>query len=152
MKMPALILIVMVAALPMAPANPQDKANPPRKDQADESAKKIKELQKQRIATLKEMADGITNLFQRGQGSFEEVLEARMLVHKAELDAAEKESDRIALYKNMVDLLKQTEEIAATKFKAARGSANSVLKVRAMRLEAEINLERAKAKEAKAAK
>ncbi|SRR5579884_926180 len=149
MRMPALILTVMAATLLLGPASPQEKANPSRKYQTEESAKKIKELQKERIATLKEMADVISALYQRGQGSLEDVLVARLLVHKAELDAAEKESDRITLYKNIVDELKKLETIADGIVKAARGSKSTFLKVKARRLEAEINLERAMVKEAK---
>jgi hypothetical protein len=149
MRMPALILIVMTATLPMAPASPQDKVNPPRKDQAEESAKKIKELQKERIATLKQLADQTTKQFQSGTVSLEEAIVARLLLHKAELDAAEKESDRIALYKNIVDELQKAEMIADANVKAAQGTMSTVLKVKARRLEAEIDFERAKAKEAK---
>ena len=153
MRMPALILTVMAAALLMSPASPQAKVNLSRKDQTEESAKKIKELQKERIATLKQLADITTQMFQRGNvRSFEEVLEARLLVLDAELDAAEKESDRVTLYKNMVDVLKEYETIADRMVKIAKGTQASVLKVKARRLEAEINLERAKAKEAKKAK
>jgi outer membrane protein TolC len=152
MRTPALILTVMAATLLMAPASPQARVNLSRKDQAEESAKKVKELQKERIATLKQMADQTTKLFQHGSVSFEELCEARLLVLKAELDAAEKESDRITLYKNIVDVLKEYETWADGRFKSARGTMISVLKVKAKRLEAEINLERAKAKEAKKAK
>jgi outer membrane protein TolC len=150
--MPVLILTVMAVTLPMAPASSQDKENPPRRDQAEEAAKKIKELQKERIATLKQMADVISNQFRNGHVSFDEVLEANLLLHKAELDAAEKESDRISVYKNIVDVLKQYEEFAQARFERARGTYATFLKVRARRLEAEIDLERAKAKEAKQAK
>src|SRR5579875_2035526 len=112
MRMLALILTVMAATLPMAPASPQERANPPRKNQAEESAKKVKELQKERIATLKQMAEAIATQFQNGHVSLEEVIEARLLLHKAELDAIEKESDRIALYQRIVDELKKFEEVA----------------------------------------
>jgi hypothetical protein len=67
--MPALILTVMTATLLMAPASPQDRVNQTRKEQIQKSAKKVKELQKERIATLKELADQITNLFRNGRAS-----------------------------------------------------------------------------------
>jgi hypothetical protein len=150
--MPALILTVMAATLLMAPASPQARVNLSRKDQTEESAKKVKELQKERIATLKEMVDQTTNLFQNARVSFEEVCEARLLVLKAELDAAEKQSDRITLYKKIVDVLKEYEQSANAQREFARRTPADILKVKARRLEAEINLERAKAKEAKEAK
>ncbi len=152
MRIPALILTVMAATLLMAPASSQDKANPPRKEQIREAAKKIKELQKERIATLKQMADVTATLFRMARVSFDEVCEARVLVLKAELDAAEKESDRITLYKNLVGVLKEYETWADGRLKTARGTVASVLKIKARRLEVEINLERAKVKEAKEAK
>jgi hypothetical protein len=165
MRMPSRILTVLAATLLMAPANPQDKVNkaleelpPPEglrpvKKQIEEPVKTVKELQKERITTLKQLADITNQMFQRGNvRSFEEVLEARLLVLEAELDAAEKESDRITLYKNIVDVLKEYETIADRMVKIAKGTQATVLKVKARRLEAEINLERAKAKEAKEAK
>ena len=152
MRMPALILTVMAATLLIAPASPQGRVNPPRKDKTEESAKKVKELQKERIATLKQMVDVISQLQGRGIVSPEEAYEARLLVLNAELDAAEKESDRITLYKNIVDELKKFENLAEARVKHAQGTTASALKVKARRLEAEINLERAKAKEAKEAK
>jgi hypothetical protein len=152
MRTPALILTVMAATLLIARASPQDGVNSSRKDQAEESGRKIKELQKERIATLKEMADISTRLFQNGRGSFEAALEARVLVFEAELDAAEKESDRITLYKDLVKVLKEYEELAKERVKMARGTEAAVLKAKARRLEAEIHLEQAKARAAKEGK
>ena len=146
MRTPALILTVMAATLLMAPASPQARVNLSRKDQAEESAKKVKELQKERIATLKQMADQTTKLFQHGSVSFEELCEARLLVLKAELDAAEKESDRITLYKNIVDVLKGYEKFAEERLRTAGGTEAPILKAKARRLEAEIHLEQAKVK------
>ncbi len=152
MKIATLILTVIAALLLMAPASPQDRVNLSRKERIEDSAKKVKELQKQRIATLKEMVDATTDQFRNGRVPFEEVLEAKLLVFKAELDAADKESDRITLYKNIVDQLKKFEVIADQRVKAAQTSQSTFLKVKARRLEAEINLERAKTKEAKETK
>ena len=152
MRTPALILTVTAATLLMAPASPQAGVNLSRRDQAEESARKVKELQKERIATLKQMADAIARLYQSGHGSPEEVYEARLLVLEAELDAAEKGSDRITLYKSIVDVSKQFENLAEERVKTGRGTLATALKFKARRLEAEINLERAKAKEAKEAK
>jgi membrane fusion protein (multidrug efflux system) len=142
--MPALILTVVAATPLTAPASPQDSVNLSRKEQIQKSARKVKELQKERIATLKAMADLNTKLFQSGRGSFEAAFEARVLVFEAELAAAEKESERIRLYKNFLDVLKEYEDLARQRVKAARGTEASVLKVKARRLEAEIHLEQAK--------
>ncbi len=152
MRKPALILAVLAATLLMAPASPQDKVNPPRKVKAEESAKKVKELQKERIATLKEAVESITDLYQNQRAPHEEVSEATLMLLKAELEVAEKVADRITLYKKIVDVLKRDEDIQEARRRGSRVTTYSVLKVKARRLEAEIDLERAKAKEAEAAK
>jgi len=169
MRMPALILIVMAAAPPMAPVSPQERGTPPleelpppaglqpAKAQGEGPAKTIKELQQERIDTLKQVVDTLTARSRlpgtgRGNVSTDEVLEAQLLLFKAKLDAAEKESDRIALYKNRVEMLKRAEELAIRQRESARSAAVAVLKIKARRLEAQIDLEGAKAKEAKKAK
>jgi outer membrane protein TolC len=149
-----IVLIVAVVAftLPIAPAGQQDGANPPRKDQAEKSARKIKELQKERIATLTELVDQTATLFRSGRASYEGVLEAQMLLLKASLDATEKESDRITLYERTVEALNQLEKVANALAQTGQGSQTAVLKIKARRLEVEIQLERARAREAKSGK
>jgi len=119
---------------------------------ADESAAKIKDLQKERIATLKELVEVSARLYQIARAPYEEVLDAQVLLLKAELEAAEKESERIALYKNFVDVLKSYEKIALAQKEAGRGTNTAVLKFKARRLEAEIHLEQARAKGAREGK
>lgn len=152
MKMPALILAVMAAALPVAHAGALDKANPSAAERAEDSAKKVKELQKERIATLEKLVGFTVNLYQQGRGSYESVVEASMQLLNAKVDAAEKEADRIALYQQAVDLLKQVEKLAQVRVTAGRATTVETLGIKARRLEVEIQLERAKAKEAKGGK
>jgi membrane fusion protein (multidrug efflux system) len=142
--MPALILAVMAATLLIAPGSPQDKVNLPRKEQVQKSAKKVKELQKERLAVLRALRDQLARLYQNARVGIDELLEARVQLFQAELDAAEKQSDRLTLYKNLVEELKQYEKIAHAKVEAGQGLKTSVLKIKARRLEAEIHLEQAK--------
>jgi len=142
MRMSALI----VAASLMTAASAQEK---PVREQIEESAKKVKELQKERIATLEDLVTQATAAFQRAQASYEEVLEAQMLLLKARLNAAEKESERITLYQQTVEVLKKCEELANTRAQAGRGGHAAVLKTKARRLEVEILLEQAKIKQTK---
>lgn len=146
MRKIALILTVVAVAVLTAPASPQDGESLAREQQIQKSAKKVTELQKERIATLKALADISTKLFQSGSGSFEAALEAKVLVFEAELDAAEKDPERLTLCKHLVDALKECEELAKERVKTARGTEAAVLKVKARRLEAEIHLEQAKVK------
>jgi hypothetical protein len=109
----------------------------------------VKELQKERIATLKAVADLITDQYKFSAASVEEVYEARLQVVLAELDAAEKESDRITFYQSVVDVTKEYEKVADQLAKTAKAPGFFVLKVKARRPEAEINLQRTKAVVAK---
>lgn len=144
MKMPT--LIVMAAALLMAAASPPEKGGSPRKDQQEASARKVKELQKERIATLEKLVDQLTKLARAGRVEFAEAMEARRRLLQAELDAAEKGADRISLYKKALDSLAKYEQLANVRWQAGRATETTVLKIKARRLEVEIQLERAKAK------
>jgi hypothetical protein len=150
--MHALILTIMAATLQIVPASAQAVENLSHKEQIDASAKKVKELQKERIATLEDVVAQLTNLFQNGRVEFDEIINARLLLLEAKLDVAEKESDRIALYKNMVDVLKQYEALADGRVKFAQETHAVALKIKARRLEVEIQLEQAKAREAQESK
>lgn len=140
------ISALIVAASLMTAASAQET---PVKEQIEASAKKVKELQKKRIATLVDLVEQTAAAFQRAQASYEEVLEAQMLLLKARLDVAEKESERITLYEQTVAALKRCEELANARVQAGRGSHTAILKFRARRLEVEILLEQAKIKQVK---
>jgi hypothetical protein len=140
-------LIVAVAAgiLFIASAGARDGESTPSQTNIQKSNDKIKQLQKERVATLKMAVDVETHLFQIGKSSQEAVLEAKVLVCEAELDAAEKKSDRITALKSLVDVLKEYEELAKVRTNIAEGTEVGVLKARARRLEGEIRLEQARA-------
>jgi hypothetical protein len=76
-------------------------------------------------------------------------LDARILLLKAELEAAEKGSDRILLHTKIIETLKRYEEVAKARREAGRGTAADVLKIKERRLVVEILLEQEKMKEAK---
>jgi hypothetical protein len=148
MKMSTPFLTIAAAILLVGSVRAQDRVSLPRLERVDEAAKKVKELQKERIATLTELADMTTKLFQSAHVKFDEACEAQLLLLQAQLDAAEKESDRVALYKNFVGMMKDYEKVAQAQVKAGQGLTTAVLKIKARRLEAEIHLEQAKAREA----
>ncbi|MCE9564114.1 MAG: hypothetical protein K8U57_18885 [Planctomycetes bacterium] len=142
MKMSALIVVAIL----MSAANAEEK---PTKEQLEASAKKIKELRKQRIDTLQTAADVSLKLAQSARLEISEAMETRIALHKAQLDAAEKPSDRLIIYKWVLESLQELEELAKARKVAARGTELAVLQVRAKRLEIEIALEQEKLKEAK---
>lgn len=150
MRMFAPILAVMAAALLVSNARPQERTAPASKDQADESVKKVKELQKERIAVLKKLVDHVNTSFHKALVGYDEVLEAMHQLSEAELEAAETDKERVEICKNLVDALKKRESLAEAGFKSGRVSGPVVLKATAKRLEAEIRLERVKMKVAPA--
>ena len=98
--------------------------------------------------------DGFTALVQPGlervfERFFEELIEVRLLLLQAELNHAEKGADRISLYKKAIDSMKQYEKLGDTKVQGGRMTPATALKIKAKRLEVEIQLEQAKEKEAK---
>jgi hypothetical protein len=151
MKVHTPILAITAAVLLTALSRSADPANPPSTDTAGGAAK-IKALQKERIAVLKETADLSLKLAQGSRLEVEVALEDRMALLKAESEAAESEPDRIALYKQTLDALTAYEKLAQARKAAALGTEVTVLRVKARRLEVEIRLEQAKAKETKAGK
>ncbi|MBN9523366.1 hypothetical protein J0H58_33445 [bacterium] len=144
MRMTAVIPAAVAAVLLAGQANPQDPAPASSTGRAPEPGQTVKELQKERIATLRRVADAATRMAQNGRLEVWEAVEDRMTLLRAEAEAAEKEADRVPLYTKALDSLAGFEALAKARFEAGRGSELSVLKVRAKRLEVEISLERAK--------
>ncbi len=146
MKATALIVMLMATALVVSAANSQDTGGA--KNEA-ESTKKIKELQKERLNVLSAMAESAGVLVRDGRVLLEVAYEARQQLLQAQIEYADDDAQRIQFYESYVEALKQYEELAIARKESARGSEFAVLKARAGRLGAEIELERLKAKAAK---
>jgi hypothetical protein len=112
--------------------------------QGTEEANNLKELQKERIATLKDVMDVSFKLAKSGRLEIQDVLEDRMNLLKAELETAEKKPDRITLYKEAIESIKDFEALAKDRMLRGTGTALASLKVKAARLEIEIALEKVK--------
>jgi hypothetical protein len=140
---PVLMLVLVLFAL-ASPA--RLKAEAPAAPEAKND--KLKELQKERLAALREAARLATARFQNAQGSLDEVREAARKVAEAELDLCDSDKERVAVLEKFVGVAKKYEEQAAQFAKAGKGREYSALMAKADRLEAEIALEQAKAKAA----
>jgi len=75
---------------------------------------------------------------------FREALQDRLALLKAELDAAGKEPERAAIRKQALESLKALEELAARRMESGRGTKLDVLRVKAQRLEVEMQWEQEK--------
>jgi hypothetical protein len=146
MKTTALIVMVFATALVVSAANSQDSGGA--KNEA-ESTKKIKELQKQRLNVLSDMAETASVLVRGARVSHEVAYESRQQLLQAQIEYAEDDDQRIQFYESYIEVFKQFEELATATKESGRGTGIPILKARAGRLGAEIELERLKAKAAK---
>ena len=81
-----------------------------------------------------------------GQESKGELLQIKLRVLKAELDLCATDKERIAVHEKMVAVLKAIEQQARELARERAAAAGTLLEARLNRLEAEIALERARAK------
>jgi hypothetical protein len=146
MKATALIVMLMATALVVSAANSQDTAGA---NKPDESAKKIKDLQKERLDVLAAMAESAGILAKQARVSLENACEAQQQLLQAQIEYADNDAQRARFYESYIEALKQYEELAKARKEGARGTEISILNARAGRLGAEIALERLKAKPAK---
>lgn len=138
MGVSALIMVatLLTAAAPEAPSQ----------ETPDSSAKKVAELRQERIAALKAALEISTHLEMRGAVPIRNIVDARMDLLEAELDAAATEADRISLDKEALAALKQFEALAKAQKEAGKGTELDILAIKANRLKVEIWLEQAESK------
>jgi outer membrane protein TolC len=122
-------------------------AAPPSRDGAPKAkGTRLKGLLTERLAVAREAAALADKAYTAGTGSFTQVQEANLAVLNAELDLCERDKDRIPVLEKFVAAMKRFEEYVAQGHKAGARSSGEVLKAKLARLEAEIALERVKAK------
>jgi RNA polymerase sigma factor (sigma-70 family) len=107
---------------------------------------KVKDLLRERLATLQQIADFTTKEFDAGKGSFVRVYQVQMALHNAELELCETDNQRLEILKRIVAEAHRYEEMMLPQFRGGLKSPTEYLQARVARLEAEIALERAKAK------
>jgi hypothetical protein len=107
---------------------------------------KVQALLKERLAILKDMQHRTAKRHQAGQASKGELLEINLRVLKAELDLCPTDRERIAVHEKIVAVLKAIEHQVGELARHSAAAAGTLLEARLNRLEAEIDLERARAK------
>ncbi len=121
-------------------------ANAPPASAAAPQDARMTTLLRERLATLQEIATQAARDFESGSASVVGVHEANEAVFRAELDLADSQKLRIAIHEKLVAEAKKHEEHVAHIAKTGTAQPFMVLKAKVHRLEAEIALERAKAK------
>ena len=117
------------------------------------------ETPKDRIAILKKIADvngqrlgKIKNANESGAISREEMQLANLRVYESELELIDASKDRIAILEKIVSVYKEMDNHMSQLGKLQKASQEDVREAKLSRLEAEIALEREKAKLVKASK
>jgi uncharacterized protein (TIGR03067 family) len=100
----------------------------------------------ERLDTLKNIASLKETMYQSGTVNIGEVLEAKRDVAKAELDLAPSNSDRVKSHEQIVALLRQLMNVREVQEQSGKALHVDVLKAKADLLEAQNDLDRAKAK------
>jgi RNA polymerase sigma factor (sigma-70 family) len=106
---------------------------------------KIRQLQEERLAALKEIAAEKQGLVRSGRINPNEWLQADTAALKAELEFCESDQARVVLLEKLVANAKEVERVNELRFKAARIVRSELLTAKAARLEAEIEVEKARA-------
>jgi hypothetical protein len=144
----ALCLVVAggISALSlMAQAPPAAKDEAPR-PAADKGEGKLQKLLEERLKVAKQEVEARRKEFEAGKTTFEGMAEAWRRVLKAELDLATDKAARVAAYERYVKLLKQVSEVSKARYEAGRASFATYCEAEYLRLDAEIALEREKAR------
>jgi hypothetical protein len=84
--------------------------------------------------------------YQAGRGTFEQVFEAARHVLRSELDLTEKQAEQVAVREKFLTLAKELERIAKLRFEAGQVPKDEVHTAAYWRIDAEIQLVKAKRK------
>lgn len=113
-----------------------------RADEPKKPEPKLKLLLKERLATAREMVDLTARAYKGGEVSATAVHEAVMTLLDVEMDMCETDAERIAVQKKIVVEAKKYEQTIEQLVKGGQLAVRDALKVKLIRLEAEIALER----------
>jgi outer membrane protein TolC len=109
-----------------------------------DSSKKIRALHKERITALQEVVEQLSAAHKNASSSYIDVLQARLQLVHAELDASEGAQERVKCLEKIVELMKEKEALLVQ----ARNSGSTpmwlTLNAKADRIKAEIALEEAR--------
>jgi hypothetical protein len=88
--------------------------------------------------------EGLTKLYQMARASYDSLAEARQRLLQAGLELCDRPADKVALLTRYVEQTRETEKLAQARHEAGRGTESAIHRARYQRLDAEIQLLRAK--------
>lgn len=130
----ALLVLVPISGL----------AAPVGKESAPPSSDRLRQLQKERVAALKEQLQGLYERVKIGKEPLIDFIEAIRELGDAEFELAETREQRLAAYEGMANRLREGEEETEQLQRAGLQTKQGVAQIKAARLKAEIQLEKFK--------
>jgi outer membrane protein TolC len=109
-------------------------------------AAELKELEKERIATLTRLVEIVVAQYRTGTIDYQQVAQAQHDLLHAKLDSAGSPDERIALLEEQLKLANATLKVAETRFEAGRVTQPDVFRAKAFCLDVKINLLRERGK------
>jgi hypothetical protein len=134
-----------VDGLPAAAGSEKGKKEEPLEEKPSNSPK-LQALLKERLEAVRKIADRVQLLNKANSVSQEEVRQANLRVYRAELDLCETVKERVAVLEKIATVYREEEERRSQLGKQGAAAQGAVLEATISRLEAEIALEREKAK------
>jgi hypothetical protein len=107
---------------------------------------KVQSLLKERLAVLRELAEELKEQSKKGTVSPLPAMRANQQVFKAELELCETAKERVAVLEKGVETAKELEKLVASHVESGALPKGNLQSARVERLDAEIALEREKAK------
>lgn len=107
---------------------------------------RVRALQEERLVSLKKVVKRAERLHEQKAASADVVRQAKLRLYKAELDFYETPKERVDVLEKIVGVYKEEEDRIIQLQKSGAAAEDTVLEARIKRLEAEIELEREKAK------
>lgn len=113
-------------------------AEPAKKPVSLES--RISKLQQERLEVLEYIVKAETVAFQQGVGTADAVIRARLQLHDAQLEAATEHKERVNILAARLQHLRELEATTKKRVDVAIADRAEFMKVRSLRLKAEIDL------------
>jgi hypothetical protein len=110
----------------------------------------LRKLLKARYNEALAEVEGVTRMYQSARASFDSFAGARKRLLQAGLELCDTPADKVALLTQFVEHTKAVEKIAQARFEAARDPDSALHRFRYQRLDAEIQLLRARREAEKA--
>jgi RNA polymerase sigma factor (sigma-70 family) len=109
---------------------------------------KLQALLTERLKALQQAADRVKQMHKANAISYQEVRQAELRVYKAKLDLCQTTKERVAILEKIAAVYGEMEQHVLQLQQSGQASAGTALEARISRLEAEIAVEREKAKPA----